>query len=68
MTISSVVKETICLVLSQNFLIRVIVQFDTQNVSDAVSKASGGTAEYRCTLSCHLNHPAFPSRLWRSLL
>jgi len=65
MTISSVVKQTICLVLSQNFL---LVQFDTQNISDAVSKASGSTAQYRCTLSCDLNHCAFPSRLWRSSL
>jgi hypothetical protein len=65
-TISNVVKQTICLVLSQTFLIRVFVPFDTQNFSDAVDKASGGTAQYRCTLSCHLNHLAFLSRLWRS--
>ena len=67
-TISSVVKQTICLVLSQTFLIRVFVQFDTQNLPDAVGKASGGTTQYHCTLSCHLNPLAFLSRLWRSSL
>jgi len=64
-TVSSVVKQTTCLVLTQNFLLRVFVQCDTLNFSDAVGKASVGTAQYRCTLSCHLNHPAFLSRLWR---
>ena len=63
MTISSVVKQTICLVLSQTFFIRVFVQFDTQNFSDAVSKANSAAAQYRCTVSCHLNHLAFLSRL-----